>query len=80
MLGALNIGILALPNYIGEARNADEAEDELVLGVVINIQGGVDLLHYAELHNQNAVGQCHSLGLVMGYVNKCNAKLLLDIL
>ena len=31
MLGALNIGILALPNYICEARNADEAEDELIL-------------------------------------------------
>ena len=73
MLGALNIGILALPDNIGEAGNADEAENELVLGVVINVQGGVDLLHYAELHNQNAVGKGHSLGLVMGYVNNGEA-------
>ena len=56
VLGALNIGIIALPHNVGEAGNADEAKYKLVLGVVINIQGGVDLLHNAELHNQNAVG------------------------
>ena len=61
VLGALDIGIMALPNYVSEARNADEAKYELVLGIVINIQGRVDLLHYAQLHNQNAVGKGHRL-------------------
>ena len=49
---------------------SDEAGHELVGGIVVQVLGGIHLLHNAVLHNNDTAGHGHSFGLVMGNVDE----------
>ena len=49
---------------------ADEAGDELIGRIVIQVLGGIYLLDDAVLHNNDTAGHGHSFGLVMGNVDE----------
>ena len=61
-----------------EIRLADEVGDELVDGVVIDLLRGADLFHNTGAHDDDAVGERHSLALIVRNVNGGDADLLLD--
>ena len=48
-------------------RRADEARDELVGGLAVNLQRGADLLNPAVAHDHDAVAERHGLDLVVGH-------------
>ena len=50
---------------------ADEAGDEFVGGLAVDLQGRADLLHPAVAHDHDAVAQRHRLDLVVGDEHRC---------
>src|SRR5699024_9711051 len=58
---------------------ADEAGDEHVAGVIVQVLRGIDLLDDAVLHDDDAVAHGHGLGLVMGNVDEGGGQLLVQL-
>ena len=50
-------------------RAADEAGDELVVGVLVELEGGAELADVAGVEDDDAVGEGHGLDLVVGDVD-----------
>ena len=77
--------ILAVPVLGGRAleqvhlRRADEAGDEEVGGLVVELERGVDLLQVAELHHRDPVAHRHRLDLVVGDVDGGDAEVGLEL-
>ena len=53
----------------------DKSGDKCIAGNVIKVLRSVNLLNVTVLHNHNAVGHGHSLGLIVGNINKGGLKL-----
>ena len=51
-------------------RHPNEARNEEIHGLPIDLLRGPDLIHETVLHDDDAVSQRHGLGLVMGHVHK----------
>ena len=60
-------------------RAADEAGDEQVGGIVVQVLGSIDLLHKAVLHNHDAGRHGHGLGLVVGHVDEGGLQALMQL-
>ena len=60
------------------ARRADEARDEQVARVVVELHRRGDLLELAAEHDRHAVAQRHGLGLVVGHVDRGGVEPVLD--
>jgi len=52
-------------------RRAYEASNKLVDWIIVEVQGRANLLDNSILHDDNLVAHCHSLYLVMSYVDHC---------
>ena len=61
-------------------RRADEAGDEQVIGVVVDLVRRAELLDLALVHDRDAVGQRHRLDLVMRHIDGRRLELALDVL
>ena len=59
-------------------RRSDEAGDEQVLRVVVELHRRVHLLDLARAHDRDAVAERHRLGLVVCHVDRRRAHALLD--
>jgi hypothetical protein len=55
-------------------RRADEAGDELVGGLIVQLERLPHLLHHAVLHDDDPVAQRHGLDLIVGDVNGGGAE------
>ena len=62
------------------ARRADEAGDEDVGRVVVDLERRADLLQHAMIHHRDAVGHRHRLELVMGDIDHGLLELPLQVL
>ena len=60
-------------------RCADEACNEQVDGVIVEVLRCIYLLNETVLHNNDTRTHCHSFGLVMRYVYECCAKSLVEL-
>ena len=60
-------------------RGADEAGHEQVAGLVVELGGGVHLLHDAVLHDDDAGAERHGLGLVMRDVDDRGAEAVVQL-
>ena len=60
-------------------RRADEAGDEQVDGLVVELQRGVDLHQLAEVHHRDAVAHRHRLDLVVGHVDRRDTEVGLEL-
>ena len=60
-------------------RIADEARDEGVGGVVVDLGRGTDLLHDALVHHHDAICQRHRLDLVVGDVDRGDFQLVAEV-
>ena len=78
--GDHNVLVLPLKRYVEEIhlRSSDEARDEFVVRLVVEVHGGVDLLYVAELHNDDAGTHGHGLDLVMGDVDEGRVQALVQ--
>ena len=59
-------------------RRADEAGDEQVVGTVVQLHRGADLLQHAGAHDRDPVAERQRLGLVVGDVDRRRLEALLD--
>ena len=59
-------------------RRADEGRNEDVLGIAVNLLGSADLLNPSLAHNHDLGRHCHSLCLVVSYVDGGSADLLVN--
>ena len=60
-------------------RAADEAGNEHVAGIIVQVLRSVNLLHDTVFHNHDAVAHGHSLGLVVGNVDEGGAQFLVQL-
>ena len=60
-------------------RRSHEACNEEVAGIIIKVLRRVDLLNNAVLHYDDSGAQCHSLGLVMCYIDDRCAESLMEL-
>ena len=60
-------------------RAADEAGNEQVGGIVVQVLRGIDLLHKAVLHNHDTGSHGHGLGLVVGHVDEGGLQALMQL-
>jgi len=58
---------------------SDEACNEQVGGIVVEVLGGVNLLDETVLHNYDAGTHGHSFGLVVGYVDEGGLEALMEL-
>ena len=58
---------------------ADEAGNEDVAGVIVQVLRSIDLLDDAITHNNDAVAHGHSFGLVMGNIDEGGSQLLVQL-
>ena len=78
-----NEGVAAIaPDHVGvenvHPRRADEAGDEQVVRVLVEVEGRADLLDPAGIQHRDAVGQRHRLHLVVGDVDHRRAQRLVQ--
>ena len=76
-LGLAVLGRLRLDQV--HLRRADEAGDEQVDGLVVEVQRGVDLHELAEVHHRDPVTHRHGLDLVVGHVDRGDAQVGLQL-
>ena len=60
-------------------RRTDKSGNEKVAGIEVKVIRGINLLNKTALHNNNAGTHCHSLGLVVGNVNKRSTQTLVKL-
>ena len=60
-------------------RRTDEARHKNVVGTIIKFERRPDLLNIAGLHHHDSICHRHGLNLIMGYVNRCGLKSLVQL-
>ena len=75
----LGLAVLGLGLDEVHLRGADEAGDEQVDGLVVELQRGVDLHQLAEVHHRDPVAHRHGLDLVVGHVDRGDAEVGLQL-
>ena len=71
--------LFKLALYKVHLRSADKARNEKVDRHIVQVLRSIYLLDQTVLHNNDSRCHGHSLGLVMGYVDKCCADSLVDL-
>src|SRR5215467_9218748 len=60
------------------ARTANKLGNKTIRWTVVNTQWGIKLLEFAFAHHGHAMGESHCFGLVMGYIDRSGAELMLE--
>ncbi len=71
---------IAVHHAVHDVGVTDEVGDKGVLGLVVDVLGGADLLHLAAVHDDDGVGHGQGLFLVVGDVDEGDVHLALQAL